>query len=170
MPEKTVKVMKDNLVRGPFLVLPLTSLVAQTVKRLPTMWKTWVQSLGWEDALAKEMATHFSTLAWKSQGWRSVVGYSPRGRKQSDTTERRHSLTASQLSLGSIPGSLLERLCGFGLITYPLWTDILLSGMIPKLFLCSEFLQLKSPLKFRLRKPVQEPREAESFLHYVEED
>ena len=42
-----------------------TSLVAQTVKRLPTMWETRVQSLGWEDPLEKEMATHSSTLAWK---------------------------------------------------------------------------------------------------------
>ena len=42
-----------------------TSLVAQTVKRLPTMQETRVRSLGWEDALEKEMATHSSTLAWK---------------------------------------------------------------------------------------------------------
>ena len=42
-----------------------TSLVAQTVKRLPARWKTWVQSLGQEDPLEKEMATHSSTLAWK---------------------------------------------------------------------------------------------------------
>ena len=42
-----------------------TSLVVQTVKCLPTMWETRVPSLGWEDALEKEMATHSSTLAWK---------------------------------------------------------------------------------------------------------
>ena len=42
-----------------------TSLAAQTVKRLPTMWEIWVQSLGWEDPLEKEMATHSSILAWK---------------------------------------------------------------------------------------------------------
>ena len=42
-----------------------TSLVAQMVKRLPTTWKTWVQPLGREDPLEKEMATHSSTLAWK---------------------------------------------------------------------------------------------------------
>ena len=42
-----------------------TSLVAQMVKRLPTMWETWVQSLGGEDLLEKEMATHSSILAWK---------------------------------------------------------------------------------------------------------
>ena len=45
-----------------------TSLVAQMVKRLPivlTMWETWVQSLGLEDLLEKEMTTHSSILAWK---------------------------------------------------------------------------------------------------------
>ena len=40
-------------------------LVAQTVKCLPTMWETRVQSLGWEDPLEKEMATHSSILAWR---------------------------------------------------------------------------------------------------------
>ena len=39
------------------------SLVAQTVKRLPVLWETRVRSLGWEDPLEKEMATHSSTLA-----------------------------------------------------------------------------------------------------------
>ena len=43
-----------------------TSLMAQTVKRLPTMRETWVQSLGWEDLLQKETATHSSILAWKN--------------------------------------------------------------------------------------------------------
>ena len=43
----------------------MTSLVAQMVKRLPTMRETWVQSLGREDPLEKEMATHSSILAWK---------------------------------------------------------------------------------------------------------
>ena len=41
------------------------SLVVQTLKRLPAMWETWVQSLGWEDPLEKEMATHSSILAWR---------------------------------------------------------------------------------------------------------
>ena len=41
------------------------SLVAQTVKRLPAMWETQVQSLGREDPLEKEMAAHCSILAWK---------------------------------------------------------------------------------------------------------
>ena len=38
--------------------------MAQTVKRLPTVRETQVQSLGWEDLLEKEMATHSSILAW----------------------------------------------------------------------------------------------------------
>ena len=42
-----------------------TSLMAQVVKHLPAMQKTWVRSLGREDPLEKEMATHSSTLAWK---------------------------------------------------------------------------------------------------------
>ena len=42
------------------------SLVAQTVKRLPAVRETQVQSLGREDPLEKEMATHSSTLAWKN--------------------------------------------------------------------------------------------------------
>ena len=41
------------------------ALVAQWVKHLPTMRETWVQSLGREDLLEKEMATHSSILAWK---------------------------------------------------------------------------------------------------------
>ena len=43
----------------------LQVLEAQMVKHLPTMWETQVQSLGWEDLLEKEMATHSSILAWK---------------------------------------------------------------------------------------------------------
>ena len=43
----------------------LASLVAQRLKHLPAMWETWVQSLGQEDPLEKEMATHSSILAWR---------------------------------------------------------------------------------------------------------
>ena len=54
------------------------------------MRDTWVRSLGREDPLEKEMATHSSTLAWKFHGWRSLVGYSPWDCKESDTTEQLH--------------------------------------------------------------------------------
>ena len=51
---------------SPFLhILCLASLVAQLVKNLPAMWETWVRSLGWEDLLEEEMATHSSILAWR---------------------------------------------------------------------------------------------------------
>ena len=43
----------------------LLPLVAQMVKSLPARGETWVRSLGWEDPLEKEMATHPSTLAWR---------------------------------------------------------------------------------------------------------
>ena len=57
--------------------------MAQMVKHQPTMWETWVQSLGQEDPLEKAVATHSSTLAWKipwteepgrlqSMGWQRV--------------------------------------------------------------------------------------------------
>ena len=42
----------------------LYMVMAQTVKRLSTMWETWVQSLGWEDPLEKAVAPHSSILAW----------------------------------------------------------------------------------------------------------
>ena len=51
---------------GDFKLEPITSLVAQIVKCLPTMQTIWVQSLGQEDLLEKEMAIHSSILAWKS--------------------------------------------------------------------------------------------------------
>ena len=50
---------------GPTTQNPYTSLVAQTVKHLSTMWETQVRALGWEDPLEKEMAIHSSAIAWK---------------------------------------------------------------------------------------------------------
>ena len=64
--------------------------MAPMVKSLPTVWETRVQSLGWEDLLEKEMTTHSSILAWKLHGWRRLVGYSPWGPKELDTTEQLH--------------------------------------------------------------------------------
>ena len=48
------------------------------------MQETEVQSLGWDDPLEKEMATHSGILAWESHGQRSLAGYSPWGCKESD--------------------------------------------------------------------------------------
>ena len=63
------------------------SLVAQLVKNLTAVQETQVCSLGWEDPLEKEMATHSSILAWRIHGQGSLAGYSPWGHKELDTTE-----------------------------------------------------------------------------------
>ena len=57
--------------------------MAQTIKNLPAMWETWVQSLGWEDPLEKGKATHFSILPREFHGL-----YSSWGRKESDMAGR----------------------------------------------------------------------------------
>ena len=54
-----------------YIILPQTnlpfeaSLLAQTVKNPPAMWETWVQTLGWKDALEEGMATHSRVLSWR---------------------------------------------------------------------------------------------------------
>ena len=63
------------------------SLVAQTVKNLPTMCETQIQSLGQEDPLKKGMATYSSVLAWRVHGQRCLVGPSPWGCRELDMTE-----------------------------------------------------------------------------------
>ena len=55
------------------LLWGMASLVAQRLKHLPGMLETWVRSLGWEDPLEKEMATHSSILAWRIP-WREEPG------------------------------------------------------------------------------------------------
>ena len=56
---------RNQFKSGSVLAFPETSLVAQMVENLPAMQETWVQSLGREDPLEKEMATHSSVFAWK---------------------------------------------------------------------------------------------------------
>ena len=60
------------------------------VKNLPAIQETWVQSLSHEDSLEKGMAAHSSIFAWKISWTGSLVGYSPRGRKELDMTEHAH--------------------------------------------------------------------------------
>ena len=61
------------------------------VKNLPAMWETWIRSLGWEDPLEEEMATHSGTPAW-SIPWTEEPGraYSPWGCKESDDRATKH--------------------------------------------------------------------------------
>ena len=71
-------------------------LVTQMVKNLPAIQEAQIQPLGWEDPLEKEMATHFSTLAWRIL-WTEEPGVpQSMGSKDSDTTE--------QLTLTFMPG------------------------------------------------------------------
>ena len=76
---ETVETVTDFILGGSKIS---ASLVAQTVKRLPTMRETWVPSLGREDLLEKEMATHSSILAWK------IPWMEEPGRLQSMGTQR----------------------------------------------------------------------------------
>ena len=64
--------------------------MAQTAKRLSTMWKTQVRSLGREDLLEKEMAIQSSIIAWKIPWTEDPGRLQSIGRKKSDTTERLH--------------------------------------------------------------------------------
>ena len=59
------KPARDRELREKPRCIVQASLVVQRIKRLPAMQETWVQSLGWEDPLEKEMATHSSILAWR---------------------------------------------------------------------------------------------------------
>ena len=71
-------------------IITMASLVAQLKKKPPAIqetWETWVRSLCQEDPLKKEMATTPVFLPGEFHGQKSLAGYSPWGRKESDTTE-----------------------------------------------------------------------------------
>ena len=61
------------------------SFIAQLVKNLPAMWETWVRSLGREDSLEKEMATHSNVLAWRIPWTEEPGGLQSMGSQESDT-------------------------------------------------------------------------------------
>ena len=63
-------------------------MVTQTVKNPPATWETWVRSLGWEDPLDLAWQPTLVFLPGEFHGQRSLVGHSPRGPKESDTTEQ----------------------------------------------------------------------------------
>ena len=83
-PVKSMKGQNDRILKEECLRLVG---VAQMVKCLSTMWETRVQSLGWEDPLRRKWQSTPVLLPGKSHGQRSLVGYSVRGHKESDTTE-----------------------------------------------------------------------------------
>ena len=61
--------------------------MAQTIKNLPAMRKTQVQTLDWEDLLEDEMTTHSSILAWRIHGQKESGGLPSMGHKELDTTK-----------------------------------------------------------------------------------
>ena len=71
--------------------------MAQTVKRLSTMQETWVQSLGQEDLLEKEMATHSSILAWKIPWMEEPGRLQSKLSQESDMTEQLHFTSCSKV-------------------------------------------------------------------------
>ena len=64
--------------------------MGQRLKRLPAMQETWVRSLGREDPLDKEMATHSNILAWRIPWMEELGGLQSTGCKESDATEQLH--------------------------------------------------------------------------------
>ena len=81
--------MVCGLLFGYWFCLIWTSLVAQTVKNLPAVQETQIQSLCREDPLEKGVVTHSSILAWRIPWTEKPVGYSPWDRIELDSTERR---------------------------------------------------------------------------------
>ena len=61
-------------------------IVGQRIKLLPAIHETWVLSLGWEDPLEKEMATHYSILAWRIPWTEEPGGLQSMGSQESNTT------------------------------------------------------------------------------------
>ena len=90
------------------------------VKPLPAMQETWVRSLGRKDPLERKWQPTLVFLPGESHGWRGLVGYSPRGCKESDTTERLHSLTRSLLAVGWCLCLGLLRLFGLPDLSLPI--------------------------------------------------
>ena len=87
------------------------------VKSPPSVQETQVQSPGQKDLLEKEMATRSSILAGKSHGQRSLVGCSPWGREESNTTDRLHlhfSLSSLEKEMATHSSVLAWRIPGMG--------------------------------------------------------
>ena len=84
--------------------------VAQRLKHLPGMLETWVQFLGREDPWRRKWQPTPVLLPGESHGRRSLVGYSPWGRKESDMTERLHTLVSKEIYSPALQSQTLMRL------------------------------------------------------------
>ena len=108
------------------------------------MWETWVQSLGQEDPLEKEMAIHSSTLAWKIPWTEEPGGLQSLGREESDATERLHfhrpfcNPLARSPPGSSVCGSLQARTLEW--VAMPLQGIFPTQGWNPRLLHCRRIL------------------------------
>ena len=84
--------------------------MAQMVKNLPTVWETWVLSLGWDDPREEEMATHSSIFAWRVPmgAWGGAWGATVYGVRELDTTEHTANAPMSSGRRGASLGNLLH--------------------------------------------------------------
>ena len=127
------------------IVIMGASLVAQRLKRLPAMWETWVWSLGWEDPLEKEMATHSSILALRIPWTEELGGLQSMGCKESDTTEWLHftSLPSGTLIMWMLVHLMLSqkslRLFSFPFILFSIlcFEAVISTILSSRLFICS---------------------------------
>ena len=94
--------------------------MAQTIKHPPAVWETWVRSLGWEDPLEHVNPLQYSCLE-NPHGQRIPVGYSPWGRKESDTTERLGTWDCDTTLLVSLPPRNLSFLLAGATVSYLSW-------------------------------------------------
>ena len=120
------------------------SLVAQRLKHLPSMWETWIQSLGWKDPLEKERATHSSILAWKIPWTEEPGGLHSTG-QQRDTTERLH------WNCHGTSGCVMSPVdCGSRSSFVQSWSLLILMGLCCVLALCHSFKKCALPLSLPL--------------------
>ena len=126
--------------------------MAQTVKRLPTMQETQIQSLGWEDLWRRKWQPTQVFLPGKSHLWRSLVGYSSWGHKESDMTEhaRRRQTKAEGNCLSCINNR--KQCCHKEIINIRNSIYWRLPSQYPHPNE-SNHLKLKSPLLYRLHHP-----------------
>ena len=96
---------KEEKATGHHTIAQWASQVTQAVRNLPALQETWIRSLGQEDPLEKEMATHSGILAAESHGQRSLVGCSPWGCRESDATEHACMCVAQKPSFTEQPAS-----------------------------------------------------------------
>ena len=123
----------------------------QTVKRLPARRETWVRSLGQEDPLEKEMATHSSILAWRIPWTEEPGGLQSTGSQRVGhdwATSLTHSLTRNKVTVSRIHGSPLQNLFNVHLyLFYLVDTFMTLSMSFLWASTHSNFLSLKQFLK-----------------------